>query len=189
MIDVALRFLVAEVNAYLLARTGSSFGEAELSRPVDDNGRWAVREDHLGVALVNIEEERVLKSQGRESTYVEGRQVVVEPDLKVNLHVLFAANFKQYDQALRHISHVLTLFQARPAFAPDRSPGLDPRIEQLTLELLSLSYEQLNQMWAFIGGKQLPSVVYRVRLISLHDAEPAAIQPPITTIATTVRGR
>ena len=36
-------------------------------------------------------------------------------------------------------------------------------------------------MWTFIGGKQLPSIVYKVRLVTLQDSEPT-IAAPLTTI-------
>ncbi|WP_437682246.1 DUF4255 domain-containing protein [Sorangium sp. So ce131] len=188
MLDVALVFLVKSVNAYLASRTGSSLGEVEPSRIVDDGGKWAIKEDHLGAAIINVEEERLFKAQLPETTLVNGRQLVVEPELKLNLHVLFAANFRQYDQALRYVSYVLMYFQSNPVFTPRDSPGLDERIEKLSLELQSLTYEQLNQVWAFVGGKQLPSVVYKVRMVALQDRTPA-VGVPVTRIDAQVHGR
>lgn len=189
MLDAALSFLVKELNGYLRARTGESFGEAQLSRPVDDTGRWVIPDNRIGVALVNVEEERILKAQLPETAYVDGRHVVLEPRLKLSLHVLFAAQFTQYEQSLRYLAHVLTFFQAHPRFTRDEHPALDPGIEQLVPELQSLGYEQLNQLWAFIGGKQLPSIVYRLRLVTLQDLQPISIGPPITRIQAALAGR
>jgi|SRR5437879_8414508 len=186
MLDVAVNFLAKELNAYLLARTGGTFGSALLSRIANDTGKWAIPDDQIGVALVSVEEERALKSQLPQTVYADGRHVVLEPELKLNLHLLFAANFKQYDQGLRQLSHLLTFFQAHTVFTRERYPGLDPRIEKLGVDLISLTFEQLNQLWAFVGAKQLPSALYRVRLVALQDLEPTAVQPPITTIASTV---
>ena len=186
MLDVALKFLVENLNAWLRARTGSSVGEVEASPIVDDKGAWAIKDDHLGAALINIEEERILKSHVAETTFVGGRHVVLDPALKLNLHILIGARFNKYDLALKHIGYVLTYFQSHPTFTPDTSPGLDERIEKLTVELQSLSYEQLNQVWAFVGGKQLPSVVYKVRMVSALDEEPAAILPALTRIGAKV---
>jgi hypothetical protein len=189
MLDTAMAFLAKELNGYLLARTGGSFGEALASRPVDETGKWAIGDDHIGLTLVNVEEERILKSHLPEAVYVGGRHVVLEPQLRLNLQVLFAAQFKQYSEALKYLAHVLTFFQSHPRFTRDEYPALDPGIEQLVPELQTLSYEQVNQLWAFIGGKQLPSVVYRVRLVLLQDIEPFHIGPPITTINAVLAGR
>lgn len=161
----------------------------EIGRLVDDTGKWAVKEDHVGAALVNVEEERTLRSQRPKTVFANGRQMVLEPALKLNLHVLFAASFQRYDHALHYLSHVLTFFQAHSSFTQDRYPDLDPRIERLTVELLSLGYEQLNQLWAFIGGKHLPSAVYRVRMVILQDLEPTVVQPPITSIEAEIHSR
>lgn len=114
---------------------------------------------------------------------------MLEPELKLNLYILFAANFKIYDQALKFISYVLTYFQSHSSFTSDGYPTLDPRIKKLTVELQSLNYEQLNQVWAFIGAKQLPSVIYKVRMVVLQDEAATAIQPPITHIAGNLHGQ
>ena len=182
MLDAALDFLVKDANAWLVLRTGTDFGQLEATRIVDDSGKWAITKERIGVALINVEEDRVLKSQLPEIVIIDGRHVALQPDLKLNLHLLFAANFTKYDQALRYIALLLTYFQSHVSFTQADYPGLDPRIERLTAELQSLSYDQLNQIWAFVGSKQLPSVVYKVRVVALQDREPARISVPITQL-------
>jgi len=189
MLDVAITFLKDELNSYLLARTGSDTVKAALSKVVDEAGKYAFDNDSIGCSIINIEEERLLKSHLPDYRTVNGQHVVLEPELRLNLHVLFAANFTHYDQALKYISYVLTFFQAHPLFGVDQYPALAPDIGKLTVELMSLNYEQLNQVWAFIGGKQLPSVVYRVRMVTLQDAAQTAVQLPLTTISTTIQSR
>lgn len=189
MLDVALKFLKDELNTYLLTQTGSDSVKVEMSKLVDDTGKYAFDENNIGASIINIEEERIFKSQLPEHTYTNGQHVVLEPELKLNLHVLFAANFKQYDQALKYISYVLTYFQSHPSFTPQEYPALDPHIEKLTTELQSLNYEQLNQVWAFIGGKQLPSVIYKVRMVALQGRVPTVIQPPLTEINTNIHSQ
>ncbi|MEG4114119.1 MULTISPECIES: DUF4255 domain-containing protein [unclassified Microcoleus] len=184
MLDTALKFLKDELNTYLLTQAGSDSIKVEMSKLVDEAGKYAFELDTIAASIINIEEERIFKSQLPERIYTNGQHIVLEPELKLNLHVLFAANFKVYDQALKYISYVLTYFQSHPSFTSVEYPGLDPSIEKLTTELQSLSYEQLNQVWAFIGGKQLPSVIYKVRMVSLQARVPTLIQRPIIEINT-----
>lgn len=189
MLDVALNFLTAELNSYLVARgarkAADEIGKVELGRLVDDAGKWAIKDDSVGVSLIHIEEDRILKSHLPETILSGGRHVVLEPRLKLNLHILFAAKFQKYDEALRSLSFVLTYFQSHPSFTPDNYPGLDARIERLTVELQSLGYEQINQIWAFIGGKHLPSAIYKVRMVALQDTAPSGVEQPLTEIRTT----
>lgn len=190
MLDVALNFLTAELNAYLVARgarkSTDEIGKAEVGKLVDDAGKWVIPDDHIGVSLIHIEEDRVMKSQLPEAVLTRGRQVILEPALKLNLHILFAAKFQKYDEGLRALSLVLMYFQSHLTFTPDTYSGLDPRIERLTVELQPLSYDQLNQIWTFVGAKQLPSAVYKVRMVALQDLEPTAVVPPVSEIQTAV---
>ena len=182
MIDVVLDFLVKTVNTWLALRTGTDFGQLEMNRIVDDAGKWTLTKERIGVAVINIEEDRILKSHLPEVTLVNGQHVVLHPELKLDLHLLFAAHFTRYDQALKYLSYVLTYFQSHASFKQPDYPGLDPRIGKLNVELLSLSYDQLNQVWGFLGSKQLPSVLYKVRMVALQDREPAGVAAPITHI-------
>ncbi|MBV9773848.1 MAG: DUF4255 domain-containing protein [Gemmatimonadetes bacterium] len=189
MLEIALEFLRHQLNDFVAARTGSVSVEVKLARVVDDAGKYAIPPDSLGISLINVEEERTLREQLPTHTYVDGRHLVQEPPLKLNLHVIVAANFQHYDEALKHLSSVLTYFQSHPGFTPARHPSLDPRIEKLTVELQTLGYEQLNQVWAFIGGKQLPSAIYKVRMVILQDLEPTAVQPPVRAIGAALSTR
>lgn len=184
MIDVAIKFLVGQLDAYLKAREGSPVGSVVVSPIVNETGSPVI-ENAIGVALLNIEEERTTRQQLPESRLINGQRVVLEPKLQVNLLLLFAARFGDYPTALKYLSHVLTFFQAHPRFSSEESPALDEAIALLVPELQSLSYEQLNQVWASIGAKMLPSVVYKVRLVRLQDVEPTAVSPPITEISST----
>lgn len=189
MLDVALRFLQDELNGSLALKTGSDAVKVLLTKVADETGKYAFAVDHIACSVVNIEEERVLKAQLPQSITRGGLQVATGPPLALNLHLLFAAHFTHYDQALNYLALILAFFQSRPAFTAEEYPALEPELGKLTMELLTLNYEQLNQIWAFVGARHLPSVMYRLRLITLQETEPSAIRPPLTTIATTLGRR
>jgi hypothetical protein len=188
MLDSAVKFLADEVNQYLQRRTASNVVQVVPGGLTDDSGKWAVKEGAIGLALVNVEEERVLRSQVPDRAFVNGSHIVRQPELKLNPLVVFAArpnsnpNPNPYVQSLRYLSYILTYFQAHPVFTPGEYPALDAGIEKLTVELISYGPEQLNQLWAYIGTKYLPSVIYRVRMVVLQEGEPQAIGQPITTL-------
>jgi len=190
MIDIALKFIMRELNSFLASRTGSKAVEAVLKGVVDDAGKCALPEPGIGISLVNLEEDRVLNHQTPEfaerngrSVLADGKPLMVEPPVRLDLILLFTAHFKDYQQALEYLSHILAFFQSHPVFTPQTFPSLDARILRLSPQLMSPTFEQLNQIWAFIGGKQLPSVFYRARTVLIREDVPARIAPPITTIA------
>lgn len=189
MIDVAVQFLKAELNTFFLTATGSDRVTVKLSSVVDDAGKYAFEQDLIGVSIINIEEERTVKTHLPQHAYLNGQHVISAPELKLNLYLLFAANFKFYEEALKYLSLILTYFQSYPSFTQEAFPGLDSRIEKLTLELQSPNFEQWNQIWGCNGGKQLPSVIYRVRMVILQPEAPLGIRPAISSISANLQGK
>jgi hypothetical protein len=190
MLDLALEFIRDELNGFITARTGSPVDTVVLSRfPGTGGATYGFDEDKLGMTVINLEEERTARTQLPTHAYVNGQHVVREPDVKINVHTLIGANYKQYDEALKFISLVILFFQSHPSFTPTEYPAMDPSIERLVVELQSPTYEQLNQIWGFVGTKQLPSVIYRIRMVVLQDTEPSQSRPPLTSVTTTMSGR
>lgn len=192
MLDVALSFLAGELNTYLVSVTGSSVVQVQLSQIVDDSGKYAFSAGEVGTLAANvigIDEERVLKSHTPDYTYINGKHVVREPDLKLNLHILFAANFKVYEESLKYLSYILTYFQANPSFNREDFPALDSRIQKLVMEVQSPTFDQLSQIWTFVGGKQLPSMLYKMRLVVIQPDAPTGVEVPITKITATLHNK
>ena len=101
-----------------------------------------------------------------------------QPPVHLNLLVMFAANFSGavYVEALKLIECVIAFFQARPVFTHVNTPALDPGIDQLSFEIENLSLSDLSNLWGVIGGRYLPSVLYRLRMVTV-DARQVIAQP------------
>jgi len=63
----------------------------------------------------------------------------------------------------------MQFFQAQNYFTPLTHPALDGRIEQINVDLFTLNFEQINHIWSTLGGKYLPSVMYKVRQLAVED--------------------
>ncbi len=74
-----------------------------------------------------------------------------------------------YVAALRRLSQAIVFFQGTSFFDRIKFPTFPPEIEKLTVELFSLSLEQQNQLWASLGAKYFPSVVYKLRLLVMDQ--------------------
>jgi hypothetical protein len=166
MIDSALACLAAQLDAHLQARAGTGPGRVVLARLVDDNGKWAISDDSIGVALVNVLMDHVHEPAAPVRSLEPGGVAASAPALNLNLSVLFAAQSRQYPAALNHLTHVLAFFNEHPVFRRDQYPALGPGVQMVEVTLEPLDYEQLSRVWACVGGKQVPSVVYRIRLIA-----------------------
>jgi hypothetical protein len=142
----------------------------------DEDGKWAIPSDKIGMSIINVEEERVMKDQVFEHRNSNGVYERYNPELKLNLYVLFCANFVnagtqtyKYEEGLKQLSHVISFFQGKYVFTPDNTPGMDPKLRKLIVDIYSYSFEQQYNFWSILGAKYLPSVLYKVRLVSFQE--------------------
>lgn len=99
-----------------------------------------------------------------------------------HLFILITANFNDYNTGLEFISGAIRFFQSKNVFTRQNTPDLDPAIEKLIAELYTLSFEQQNYLWSSLGAKYIPSVMYKVRMIVIQEAQKQEEQPPIKIV-------
>jgi len=170
MLNKALNFLEDQLNARL-----SVPGQPEtvlLTSIVNDKGELNIQSGQLGLMLVNVEEEKILKTQLPREKRTGDQVQFANPEIKLNLLLLLAVNpgTDNYVSALDRLSQAITFFQGTSWFDNIAYPALSPEIEEISMELFSLSLEQQNQLWASIGAKYIPSVVYKMRLVVIDEA-------------------
>ena len=171
MIDKAIDFLKDELNAYLKLNVGDEYGKTVKSANIlnQDGTVEATLEDSIIATLINVQEERITKAQGYQLDTINGQQVKLNPEIKLNLFILFTANFKNYNESLKFLSHLISFFQSKNVFDPKNSPALHVSIEKLIADLHTISFEQQNNLWGSLGAKYMPSVVFKVRLIVVQE--------------------
>lgn len=191
MIDKVILFFETELNQFMSNRFGLT-GESpiEPNTILDQAGSNGLSAGKVGITLVNIEEERMVKAQlPYEPSVSSGSLKRRNPEIKLNLFLLFAANFDagtsgsaNYKESLKRLSGVIGFFQSRSIFTQENSPGLDSSITRLTAELYTLPMEQQNYLWAALGAKYLPSVIYKIRLITIQEGVQLGSDKPITQV-------
>jgi hypothetical protein len=184
MIHTCLSFLTNELNDYLKLRTGSpTVDRVYLTSVATEGGGVVIPNKSLGVSLINIEEDRVYKDQKSTIINNHGNVERLNPEIKLNLYVLISANFQNADaedstddyvEGLKQLSWIISFFQAKNVFTPENSPKLadfDPNLIKLVVELYSYSFEQLYNFWSVVGAKYLPSVLYKIRILTFQERE------------------
>jgi len=185
MLEAAISLIATQLNQAL--RTAFQVTEelVVMSNLVDVNGNTPTSAgNRLVIFVTNIERETVVAAQGMRTTAGAGdRDPVAQTSAAVHLNVMlmFAANFggNQYTEALKFISATVAFFQGRTLFDHHNSPDLDPRIERLVLDMVSLDIAELANLWGILGGKYVPSVLYRMRMISYDSGHIAQLVPRI----------
>ncbi|MEZ4382384.1 MAG: DUF4255 domain-containing protein [Nannocystaceae bacterium] len=173
MISEALIFLKDHLNGHLSAQSGLSLGEIEDRVVFLDGEKLDPISFKLGAVtclMINVEEEKVLRAA---DPYVrvgaDGSHRRVQPDIRINLYVLFVARFSQYEQGLSYLSRIIEHFQAHRVFDRGNAPELSDRIERLIMELTTQSFAEQNEIWNALRTTYHPSVLYRVRMVVIRE--------------------
>jgi len=108
-----------------------------------------------------------------------GARQRAEPEIRMNLWVLFVAKFPDdYGQSLHQLSRLVRYFQNHRVFNQENSPNLKPEISQLVLELITSSFSEQNEIWGALRSAYQPSALYKVKLIVFQDDD----SRPVTTV-------
>lgn len=187
MIGSALDTITNCINEYLKSIPEldvSSEKGIVLKHIVNDKGELEHPGKSLLLSLINIEEERVTKSQSY-TALNNSSSTKQNPEIRINLFILISANFNDYKTALHYLSGAIKFFQSKNVFTPENTPALDPQIQKLIVELYSLNFEQQNHLWGSLGISYIPSIVYKLRLISIQENVLLSERPVIKGIEVT----
>lgn len=184
MIPQVIELLVGELQDHLRVRGRLAPGEERIiaTRFQNPDGSSALPNDRVGLCLFNVDEERIMKTQNRIVSLVDGQVTYTQPEVRLNLYLLFAANFARYDTALQHIEWVVAYFQSKRVFTPANSPRMPAGLNELAVDLYSLTLEQQNYLWSILGAKYLPSVAYQIRPVLVQDDKIDANGAPVLEI-------
>jgi hypothetical protein len=192
MIDTALLLLRNELSNFLTGKDPANVVIDNIGLLETANGNTLT--ENIVLTLVNIEEESALKNQPALKRPFASSATYENPPVYLNLYVLFTCNFSgdHYQLALRRLSYIIQFLQSRNSFSTASSIAattLDlskAAISELkfTLELYTLTFEQINHLWGSLGGRQVPFVMYKLRLVAITDRALVREVPLIEEIET-----
>jgi hypothetical protein len=179
MIGEVLSFLRNHLNTHLNVRSGLRPGEnAEEAKDkvvfIEGEKMDPITFElgAISVLLINVEEEKTLRSPDPYTALsADGTQQKVQPDIRLNLYVLFVARFKEYEQGLNYLSRIIQHFQNHRIFDNQNAPELKENIERLIVELITLPFSEQNELWNSLRTTYHPSVLYKVKMVVLKDEE------------------
>ena len=185
MIGEVLALMRDQLNAWLRQQSGKAAGHAaeDKVQMLDTSAKTDVVDFKVGkitLLLINIEQEQVLRpADAFRRTLPDGTTQRVQREIRLNLYVLFVVRFKVYEQGLDMLGQVLRFFQTHPVVDHDSAPKLDPEIEKLNFELVTLPLAEQNSIWSQLRAAYQPSLMYRVRMVVFRDTGGVAL-PKVT---------
>jgi hypothetical protein len=177
MIETSLLFLKNELISFLTGKDSANVVVDNIGLLETASGNTLT--ENIVITLVNIEEESALKNQPPQKRPFTQNGVYQNPPTYLNLYILFTCNYSgdHYQLALRRLSYIIQFVQSRNFFSTRSSVAastLDLTQSgvsdlEFTLELYTLTFEQINHLWGSLGGRQVPFVMFKMRLVAITD--------------------
>ncbi|WP_074405573.1 DUF4255 domain-containing protein [Aquimarina megaterium] len=174
MIFEVLQIITEEVNNFFdieleekpVSLDNIAFIESEDDEPSDSN--------NIVLSLLHTEEETTMKNMLNHE--IEGTKVVYKNNkVHLNLYIMFSANRNDYKESLKSISKVVEFFQSKRIFTQSNTSfdrdldGMDQIGNfKFTVDLFTPSFEEMNFIWGTLGGKQYPSIIYKISLLEVE---------------------
>ncbi len=192
MIRTSLEFIKTEISNYCFYKEPDIYPSVadvlNIAGFFSPNGSSTVDlNKHLQLTLLNLEEERL---EGVRAHYLRtdtDSLMQLRAPVTINMYLLFTATASNYLTSLHDISNVISFFQVHQTFHKDKYPSINASvaepiskhwrlIERLDFQIHSLSLEQQNNLWAALGTKHLPHVVYKVRMLTFFEKAGEAVE-------------
>ncbi|WP_448874602.1 DUF4255 domain-containing protein [Desulfobulbus propionicus] len=189
MIEQAINQLSFLLNQYLKHTFDINEDIVVVSNIVDQDGSLVPNiNNRILLFLVNIEKDTEV-FQTNVGFVNQGQTVTSHPPVFINLYMMVAANFpgNNYQESLKFLSHSIGFFQRNPVLDHHNTPDLNRGIEKLILDLQNLSFNDLSNLWSIISGKYLPSVLYKIRMLTIDTKPMKGIMHLITDPQSKVR--
>jgi Pvc16 N-terminal domain len=173
MIGEVVKFLRERLNKALPRDSDGAAEDLFVYVGADKDDAVSFKAGAISLLLIRIEEESVLRPADRYARVsAEGARQKVEPEIRLNLYLLFVARFPDdYGRALQHLSGIIRYFQNHRVFNAANSPELKEDIAQLVVELLTPSFSEQNEIWGSLRSAYQPSALYKVKMVVFQDED------------------
>ncbi len=169
-----LFFLKDKVDNY--NESTSSVVEIVNIATLNDGDEFLDSTSPIVLSIINIEEDTTARNPNVYIPQTNPPQKYNNPSQHLVLSILFTAYNKEqkkekYEDGIKKLEHVMHCFQEERVFFIDVGTMVNPNVVKVILDMESLKISELNQLWSMLGNKYMPSVLYKMRLISVQHTQ------------------
>lgn len=186
MIDLALKLICDRLNAHLTALFSVPEDLVVIGPLSDTEGKpTAEARNRLTMFLTNIAQDTMPRGTATRGPLSNGQT----PPVHVNIYFMLASGHDPdiYGEGLKLISAALMFFQANPVMTPRTAPEMPAGLSQLTIEIANLRSEELGQLWGNLGGRYVPSVMFKVRSVVIAAGDINSVTPLVSAPGTSAK--
>jgi hypothetical protein len=172
MISKALQFINEILDQFIKSRFGLDESKVILNNLIESNGSVPqINQNKVVISLINIEKETSKPFYVRNSRLDNGNFSDISPAQRFNLDVLVSSHFDDYSETLKFLDAVILFFQVNPSFELSSFSNIPVGLNKLEFDIEKITYHQMQSLWTAMGAKYQPSVIYKMRLLTIQGEE------------------
>ena len=186
MIQEALQFASRALNQYVKNKFGLDDNCVLVNTIVDPSGEVPLEnQNKVVLSLIHIEQETLKPYYNRSQKLINGNYAVNQPSERYNLFMLVTPSFDDYNESLKFLNASIEFFQNNPTLDSTTNANIPPGITKLDFDLQKGGgYTQMHNLWNALGAKYQPSVIYKIRLVTVESDEIKGFTTSISTTQT-----
>ena len=185
MIEKAFQFTAQTLNQYIKNKFVLDDNPVIINRIIEQGGKIPVKnQNHIVLSLIHVEEETTKQFYNRTTSVPDGNYVKQPVSNRYNLFMLVTPNFDDYNEALKFLSVTMQFFQTNELIDATKYANIPPEIGRLEFEFQKGDgYMQMQNLWTALGAKYQPSIIYKIRMITIASDEIEGFETKINTIS------
>jgi len=189
MISKALQFNKEILDQFLKNRFGLDESKVLLNKLIDSDGSIpTINQNKVVISLINVEKEVNKQFYGRNQKIGNGNYSEIQPYERYNLDLLVSSNFDDYSETLKFLNASVLFFQIHPAVDSTSFSNIPAGLRKLEFDIEKISYHEMHSLWTAMGAKYQPSVIYKMRLVTIQGNETSGFTPAVSATSNTVLG-
>jgi len=181
MITKALQFTNDVLDQFLRNRFGLDESKVLLNSLVEAGGSLPlINQNKVVISLINIEKETARPFYVRNQQLPGGNFSDINPAERFNLDLLISSNFDDYTETLKFLNAAIVFFQVHASLDSSSFSNIPAGLTKLEFDIEKVTYHQMQSLWTAMGAKYQPSVIYKMRLITIQANEPAGFTPAVS---------
>lgn len=186
MIEKALQFTGKALNQFVKKKFGLDEDVVQINPIIDQNGAVPKEnQNKIIVSLIHVEQDNTKQFYHRNQQLSNGNYVKAPLSYRYNLFTLITPNFDNYSEALKFLDASIQFFQINELIDATRNAEIPKELEKLEYEFQKgENYMQMQNLWTALGAKYQPSVIYKVKLVTIVSDEIDGFDAGINQITT-----
>jgi len=186
MIEKAFQFTAKTLNQSVKNKFGLDEDVIIINRIIEQDGKIPEKnKNKIVLSLIHVEEETTKQFYNRMQPVSDGNYAKKPVSNRYNLFMLITPNFDDYSEALKFLDATIQFFQNNERIDAKKYATIPVEIGKLEFEFQKGDgYMQMQNLWTALGAKYQPSIIYKIRMITISSDQVEGFEASIDTIST-----